>query len=89
MFLVEHYRPGLSVDLLGKAVADVREAAADLAAAGRTVAYLRSTIVPSDEAYITLFRAATEDEIRAAYALAGVPFARVSRAIAVEPETKE
>ena len=52
MFLVERYRPGLSSDVLAAAVSDVRAAAAALAAEGRPLAYLRSAIVPDDEAYL-------------------------------------
>lgn len=89
MFLVEHYRPGLSSDRLAAAVAEVRAAAAGLAAAGRAVRYLRSTIVPADEAYLSLFEAASEADVRVAYARAGVPFERISAAISAEPDPKE
>ena len=89
MFLVEHYRPGLSAERLAAAAADVRAASAALAAAGRPIAYLRSTIVPGDEAYLSLFEAGSEEDIRAAYARAGIPYERISAAVAAEPDQEE
>jgi hypothetical protein len=89
VYLVEHYRPGLSSQRLAAAAADVRAAAAALAAEGRPVAYLRSTIVPRDESYLSLFEAGSEDDVRAAYARAGVPYDRISAAVAAEPDKEE
>ncbi len=89
MYLVEHYRPGLSSERLAAAAADVRAAAAALAAEGRPIAYLRSTIVPADESYLSLFEAGSEDDVRAAYARAGIPYERISAAVAAEPDQKE
>lgn len=89
MYLVEHYRPGQSSERLAAAAADVRAAAAALAAEGRPIAYLRSTIVPGDEAYLSFFEAGSEDDVRAVYARAGVPFERISAALAAEPDRKE
>jgi hypothetical protein len=89
MFLVEHYRPGLSSDVLAAAVSDVRAAAAALAAEGRPLAYLRSAIVPDDEAYLSFFRAASKADVCAAYDRACVHFDRISEALPAEPEPKE
>jgi Protein of unknown function (DUF4242) len=49
---------------------------------GKEVRYLRSTIVPVDESFTCVFEAATEELVREAYARAGIPFERISRAIA-------
>lgn len=89
MYLVEHYRPGLSTARLAAAAAAVRATAAALAAEGRPIAYLRSTIVPGDESYLSFFAAGSEDDVRAAYARAGVPFERITAALAAEPDPKE
>ena len=50
---------------------------------------MRSTIVPDDEAYLSLFEAGSAEEVRAAYERAGVPYERIAAAIAVEPDLKE
>ena len=89
MFLVEHYRPGLSSDRLAAAVSDVRAAAAALAAEGRPLAYLRSAIVPDDEAYLSFFRASSKADVRAAYDRACVRFERISEVVPTEPEPQE
>lgn len=81
-YLVEHYRPGVTVEALRGAAALVRDATAALEREGRDVRYLRSTIVPSDEAFLSLFEAGSERVIREAYARAGIPFERISRTIA-------
>jgi hypothetical protein len=41
---------------------------------GRQVRFLRSTIVPADEAFLCLVEAASEEAVRDAYARAGIPF---------------
>jgi Protein of unknown function (DUF4242) len=86
VYLVEHYSPGLTVDGLGCWAARVRETAAALAIEGRAVRYLRSTIVPADEALLCVFEASSEELVREVYARAGVPFERLSAAIADESE---
>lgn len=86
VYLVEHYAPGLTVDGLGCRAALVREAAAAMGDEGRAVRYLRSTIVPTDEALMCVFEAGSEELVRDVYARAGVPFERLSVAIAEESE---
>jgi hypothetical protein len=86
VYLVEHYAPGLTVDGLGCWAALVREAAVAMGSEGRAVRYLRSTIVPADEALFCVFEAGSEELVRDVYARAGVPFERLSVAIAEESE---
>jgi hypothetical protein len=86
VYLVEHYAPGLAVDGLGCWAALVREAAVAMGNEGRAVRYLRSTIVPADEALLCVFEAGSEELVRDVYARAGVPFERLSVAIADESE---
>lgn len=83
-YLVEHYRPGLDPDGLRQAAALVRAAAAALEREGSSLRYLRSTIVPTDEAFLTIFEAASEGAVRDAYARADLPFERISIAISEE-----
>jgi hypothetical protein len=86
VYLVEHYSPGLTVDGLGWRAARVRETAAVMGSEGRAVRYLRSTIVPADEALLCVFEAGSEELVREVYARACLPFERLSSAIADESE---
>ena len=86
VYLVEHYAPGLTVDGLGCWATRVCETAAAMASEGRAVRYLRSTIVPADEALLCVFEADSEELVREVYARSGVPFERLSVAIADESE---
>ena len=80
-YLVEHYRPGLSVPGLATLAALVRETAAALEDEGRPVRYLHSTIVPADEALLSVFESATEELVREVYTRAEVPFDRLGAVI--------
>jgi hypothetical protein len=80
-YLVEHYRPGLSVTGLATLAALVRDAAGAMQSEGRPVRYLRSTIVPADEALLSVFESATEELVHAVYARAEVPFDRIGAVI--------
>jgi Protein of unknown function (DUF4242) len=86
VYLVEHYSPGMTADGLGCWAARVRETAIAMGSEGRAVRYLRSTIVPADEALLCVFEADSEDLVREVYARSGVPFERLSLAIADESE---
>jgi Protein of unknown function (DUF4242) len=86
VYLVEHYSPGITVDGLGSWAVRVREIAVAMGSEGRAVRYLRSTIVPADEALLCVFEADSEELVREVYARAGVPFERLSSAIAEENE---
>lgn len=80
-YLVEHYRPGASLDDLNSAVRDVRLAAAEMARRSRSVRCLHCTILPSDEALLALFEATSEQLVRDVYARAGIPFERITGAV--------
>ena len=80
-YLVEHYRPGLAVEGFRRCAQQVRGAADELAREGKAVRYLRSTIVPADEALLCVLEAADEALVRETYARAGVPFERLSAVV--------
>jgi hypothetical protein len=80
-FLVEHYRPGLTADELSAWAARVRETAGEMESEGKAVRYVRSTIVPTDEALLCTFEAESEQLVREAYARAGIPFERITPVI--------
>jgi hypothetical protein len=81
-YLVEHYRPGLTVDELRQWAELGRDSASRMQREGRPVRYLRSAIVPADESLLCLLEAASEELVRETYARAGIPFERVSSIIA-------
>ena len=81
-YLVEHYRPGRTVDELRRLAAQVRDAATELEREGRPVRYLRSAIVPADEALLCVLEAAGEEPVRESYLRAGIAFERLSTVIA-------
>jgi alkanesulfonate monooxygenase SsuD/methylene tetrahydromethanopterin reductase-like flavin-dependent oxidoreductase (luciferase family) len=80
-YLVEHYRPGASLDDLESAVRDVRLAAAEMARRSRPVRCVHCTIVPSDEALLALFEARSEELVHEVCAHAGMRFERISGAV--------
>ena len=77
-YLVEHYRPGLDAEALQKAAAVIRTAAGTLGPSGSGVRYLRSTIVPTQEAFLSVFEAPSETAVRDAYTRAGLAFEQIS-----------
>ena len=85
-FLVEHYRPGLSVDEFGAWAARMRDTAGEMAREGKAVRNLRATIVPTDESLLCLFEAASEQLVREAYARAQIPFERITPVIPTKEE---
>ena len=88
LYLVEHYRPGADTAGMRAEAAGLRRAAAELDGEGMSIRYLRTTIVPADEAFLSLF-AGSEAAVRQAHARADVRFERISAAIAAEPDLKE
>jgi Protein of unknown function (DUF4242) len=85
-YLVEHYRPGFTVEALQQCATRIRVAADEMGREGKPVRYVRSTIVPADESLLCLLEAATEELVHETYARAGIPFDRISPAI---PEAGE
>ena len=80
-YLVEHYRPGRPVGGLIAWAERIRETALAMERDGKSVRYVRCTIVPADESLLCLLEAATEDLVRELYTRARIPFERLSTAI--------
>jgi hypothetical protein len=85
-FLVEHYWPGVTESGFSAAAESLRTASEAIAAAGGTLRYLHSTLVPEDEAAFCVFRASSRALVEQAYARAGVRYERILDA--VESQTK-
>ena len=80
-YLVEHYRPGLSVSGLAALAAHVRDAAGAMQSEGQPVRYVHSTIVPAEEALLSMVESATEELVHEVYTRADVPFDRMGAVI--------
>jgi Nickel responsive protein SCO4226-like len=80
-YLVEHYRPGLTVDTFKQWAAQIRATATAMEREGERVRYVRSAIVPGDESLLCVLEAATEEQVRELYSRAGLPFERLSTVI--------
>jgi len=80
VYVVERYLPGLDQRALESSLGRLRDATR-----GTPVAYLGSTIMPTDEACFCQFDGPSEDAIAEANRRAGVPFDRIVPAVAVPP----
>ena len=76
-YLVERYWPGVDRDQLVPAARGISSAAAELAAGGRDVRVLSSLLLPADEVVLSLFEAASEEDVVEVNRRSGVPFDRV------------
>jgi hypothetical protein len=75
---VEHYQPGLRVDELEQFGVRAAAAVRELQRQGRAVRFVRSLVVPGDEAVLSLVEAVSEQLVREAYTRSGIPFERIS-----------
>lgn len=89
-FLVEHYWPGVTESGFSDAAESLRSASEAIAAAGGSLRYLHSTLVPEDEAAFCVFDASSRELVEQAYARAGVRFERILDAVesGVEQQTR-
>lgn len=76
-YLVEHYWPGLTFEVLSAATERVRAQAEAMTREGLGVRYLRSTMVPGDEAAFCVFEASSSALVGEAYTRAGVGYERI------------
>ena len=63
-YLVEHYGPGSTTATLRRVARDVRRTTDEMTRRGQPVRYVRSTIVPGDQAFMATFEAASEALVR-------------------------
>jgi hypothetical protein len=77
VFLIEHYRPGHGVGQLRHCVRRIRVQLQETAG----TSLLCSVVVPTDEAFLLLVVAESEQAVQAAYTRAGTTFDRISTAV--------
>jgi hypothetical protein len=78
VFLIEHYRPGHGAGQLQQCVRQIRVQMQETA----STSLLCSVVVPTDEAFLLVVAAESEQAVQAAYTRAGTTFDRISTAIA-------
>ena len=88
-YLAEHYGPGRKVEQLTQSAGLVCAAILEMKSAGEPITYLRSTIVPKDQAFLCVIEASSEELVGQAYARAGVGVDRISAAISLEDEGRD
>jgi len=82
-YLVEHYWPGINVEIFRSATERVRTTAESMARDGVPIRFRHSTLVPKDEAAFCVFDAESAELIKELYARAGVRFERIVAAVEV------
>ena len=83
IYLVEHYLPGTTAELFRETAERVRAAAETMARNGTPIRYVRSIMVPGDEAAICVFDAPSTVAIELLSARAGVRFDRIVGALEI------
>jgi len=81
-FLVELYVSREAAASVGCLAGRARAEAERLSRTGTPVRVLRSIFVPADETCFLLFEAGSIEDVRAAASSAGLPFERISEAVA-------
>ncbi len=81
-FLVEHYHPGITADAFRDAIARVRSSAAAMRRDGSAIRCLHATLVPDDEAMLSVIDAASSELVEQLFARAGVRVDRIVGALA-------
>jgi Protein of unknown function (DUF4242) len=84
-FLVEHYRPGISIEAFSEAAHRMRQVTRQMP----SIRFLHSTLVPEDETSFCVFLAPTRAVVEEAYRRAGVPFERIVDALELELRTTD
>lgn len=85
-YLVERYLPGIQPEQLTAAAGSAKRTAAQMAAEGTPVHYLRSTFTPGDEKCYCLFEGPSEDAIKTANDRAQLPYQSISEAMHIASE---
>ncbi len=85
VYMVERDLKGISMDALGAAQKAAIGKAAQMAAEGTAIRYIRSTFAPEDGRCMCLFDAASDADVRRLNDAAGLPYHRVVPALDLTP----
>jgi hypothetical protein len=89
LFLAERYVSSANPELAHLDAARASAASKEPTASGKTVRYLGSTLIPSDETCFVLFEASTETEVRRLLERASLPYDRIVEAVRIDTEKKD
>lgn len=85
VYMVERDLKGISMDALGAAQKAAIGKAAQMAAEGTAIRYIRSTFAPEDGRCMCLFEAASDADVRRLNEETGLPYHRVVPALDLTP----
>jgi hypothetical protein len=85
-YIAERYLPGVTEEQLLDAARRAKLAAAEMTAAGTSVAYLRSTFLTGDQTCYCLFEGPSELAVRQANDKAQIPYERIIPAVHLAAE---
>lgn len=85
VYMVERDLKGISMDALGGAQTAAIGKAAQMAAEGTAIRYIRSTFAPEDGRCMCLFEAASDADVKRLNDEAGLPYHRVVPALDLTP----
>lgn len=85
VYMVERDLKGISMDALGAAQKAAIGKAAQMAAEGTAIRYIRSTFAPADGRCLCLFDAASDADVKRLNDEAGLPYHRVVPALDLTP----
>ncbi|HEX8975407.1 MAG TPA: nickel-binding protein [Solirubrobacteraceae bacterium] len=85
IYLVERYLAGIDREQLSALPERLAAAARQLRAGGVDVAYLDSTFLPEDEYCFCRFESPSAHATELANRIAGIPYARISAAVSLDP----
>lgn len=85
VYMVERDLKGISMEALGGAQKAAMGKAAQMAAEGTAIRYIRSTFAPEDGRCMCLFDAASDADVKRLNDEAGLPYYRVVPALDLTP----
>lgn len=88
-FLVEHYRPGITVEGFRETTERLRQMAKELTSSTSPIGILHTTLVLEDESAFCLFHAPSRAIVEEAYHRAGVPFERIVDALELPQSVRD
>ena len=88
LFLAERYVSSANPELAHLDAARASAASKEPTESGKTVRYLGSTLIPSDETCFVLFEAFTAEEVRHLLERASLPYDRIVEAVRIGPEDR-
>jgi hypothetical protein len=88
-FLAERYVSAADLELARLDAARASAASKEATESGKTVRYLGSTLIPSDETCFALFEAPSAEDVRRLLERASLPYDRIVEAVRIGAEGRD